>query len=256
MKNTVALVTGGAGHIGRSICLKLASQGSQLIIVDKDVKSTNNFLEELNQEFPGEHIAISANLLEESSFQEIFSAVSKKFEKLDYLVNCAAFYDDTPGWGVGFEEESYDAWLKVLKVNTLAPFFLIQKMFPLLKNAEKPSIVNISSIYGVVAPDFNLYKGLDMTNPAVYGVSKGGLQQMTKWLSSSLSPQIRVNTVTPGGVERGQNPEFQERYCSRTHLNRMAKEEDISNAVSFLLSSEATYITGQNLIVDGGWTNC
>jgi NAD(P)-dependent dehydrogenase (short-subunit alcohol dehydrogenase family) len=256
MKNMIALVTGGAGHIGRAICLKLASQGSQVAIVDKDITSTNSFLVELNEKYPGDHIAISANLLEENSFQEIFTRINDSFGRLDFLVNCAAFYDDTPGWGVGFEEESYDAWLKVLKVNTLAPFFLVQKMYTLLKNSENPSIVNISSIYGVVAPDFNLYKDLGMTNPAVYGVSKGGLQQMTKWLSSSLSPKIRVNTVTPGGVERGQNPDFQERYCSRTHLNRMAKEEDIANAVNFLLSTEAAYITGQNLIVDGGWTNC
>ena len=93
-----------------------------------------------------------------------------------------------------------------------------------------------------------------MTNPAVYGVSKGGLQQITKWLSTVLAPKVRVNTVTPGGLYRGQLKSFVDKYESRTPLKRMANEKDVANAIVFLLSKESNYITGHNLVVDGGWT--
>ena len=194
------------------------------------------------------------NLLDPKCFKEAYEAVKEKFGQLDYLVNCAAFYDDTPGWGVPFEEETYEAWMKVLQVNTLAPFFLAQSLFPMLKESDSAAIVNVSSIYGLLGPDHGIYEGTDMTNPAAYGVSKGGLQQVTKWLSTVLSPNIRVNTVTPGGVERGQNPTFKERYEKRTPLGRMAVEEDVADAIWFLLSSKSKYVTGHNLVVDGGWT--
>ena len=112
----------------------------------------------------------------------------------------------------------------------------------------------MSSIYGLVGPDHSLYEGTEMTNPAAYGASKGGLQSITTWLSTVLAPDVRVNTVTPGGVERGQNPTFLARYESKTPLGRMATEADVADAIVYLLSPESKYITGHNLVVDGGWT--
>jgi NAD(P)-dependent dehydrogenase (short-subunit alcohol dehydrogenase family) len=254
MKGAVALVTGGAGHIGRETCVKLAMEGCNVVIVDKNIDAATKFAETLKKEWKVEAFPLTLDLMEPTCFTQAYEQVNKVFGKLDYLVNCAAFYDDTPGWGVPFEEETYEAWLKVLRVNTLAPFFLTQKLFPLLKNSKLASVVNVSSIYGLVGPDYGLYAGTDMTNPAVYGVSKGGLQQMTRWLSTVLAPTVRVNTVTPGGVERGQNPEFKARYEAKTPLKRMATEEEVADAIVYMLSPKAKYITGHNLVVDGGWT--
>lgn len=254
MKDHVALITGGAGHIGSTICHKLAAAGCHIIVVDKNAKDSNSLCDELIRKYEIKALALDINLLEESSFNEAYEFVKDKFGRLDHLVNNAAFYDSTPGWGVPFSEESYEAWIKVLKVNTLAPFFLTQKLFPMLEKSNTASIVNISSIYGLLGPDHSLYAGTTMTNPAAYGVSKGGLQQVSKWLSTVLAPKIRVNTVTPGGVERGQNTLFKERYEQRTPLKRMATEEDVANAVFFMLSPDSKYITGHNLIVDGGWS--
>lgn len=254
MTKHVALITGGAGHIGSQICMKLAETKCDIIIVDKNISEANKLKTSLCKDFGVRAEILSINLMEEKSFGEAADFVAENFGKLDYLVNCAAFYDQTPGWGVPFAEESYEAWIKVLKVNTMAPFFLAQKLHYLMLNSSLASIVNISSIYGLLGPDHSLYEGTTMTNPAAYGVSKGGLQQVTMWLSTVLAPKIRVNTVTSGGIERGQNPVFKDRYEKRTPLKRMATESEIADAVVFLLSEKARYITGQNLVVDGGWS--
>ncbi len=254
MKDSVALITGGAGNIGRETCKKLADQGCHIAILDKNEEGARQLADELSREFSCETLEVPVDIIQPSSFAEVYSQVNDKFGRLNFLVNCAAFYDETPGWGVSFEQESYDAWLKVLRVNMLAPFFLSQILYPLLKDSGTGAIVNVSSIYGLVGPDHSLYEGTEMTNPAAYAASKGGLQQITTWLSTVLAPEVRANTVTPGGVERGQDEGFRARYEARTPLKRMATEEDVADAITYLLSPEAKYITGHNLVVDGGWT--
>ena len=123
-----------------------------------------------------------------------------------------------------------------------------------MNKSKNPSVVNISSIYGIVAPDWKIYEKTKIVNPAVYSVSKSGLNQFTKWQASYLSPKIRVNSVSPGGVLRGQNKKFLKKYISKTLLKRMATEEDVVNAVVLLSSEMSSYITGHNLVVDGGYT--
>jgi NAD(P)-dependent dehydrogenase (short-subunit alcohol dehydrogenase family) len=250
VKDTVCLITGGAGHIGRSLCFKLVEKGARVIVLDKNKEAGKNLVSEFN----GRVSFIDEELSDSKSFSRITSQIEEDFGRLDYIVNNAAFYDDMPGWGVPYDQEGYEAWIKVLQVNLVAPFFLVQKLTPLLKKSGKASVVNVSSIYGMVGPDHSLYAGTDMTNPAAYAASKGGLLQLTKWLSTQLAPTVRVNTVTPGGVARGQPPVFVERYLAKTPLKRMATETDVANAIAFLLSDESSYMTGQNLVVDGGWT--
>ena len=254
MKGRVALITGGAGHIGAETGRRLASRGCHVVIVDKNLEAATALAADLSSASNCKAVAIDADIMQSTAFAEIRDRVKSELGGLDYLVNCAAFYDETPGWGVPFAEESYEAWLKVLRVNMLAPFFLAQALHPLLKRSGHGAIVNVSSIYGLVGPDHSLYTGTEMTNPAAYGASKGGLQQITTWLSTVLAPEVRVNTVTPGGVERGQDENFRARYEARTPLGRMATESDVAGAIVYLLSPEAAYITGHNLVVDGGWT--
>jgi len=254
MTDYVAAITGGAGHLGQAIAHKLAARGVTLAILDKNTEAGNGFVAELKKSCGGEHLFINADLMQPESFTQIAGDIQKAFGRLDYLVNNAAFYDSAPGWGVPFAEEGYEAWLKVMRVNLLAPFFLTQALHPLLKESADASVVNIGSIYAVVGPDHSLYEGLPMTNPAAYAASKGGLLATTRWLSTMLAPEVRVNMVSPGGIERGQNPKFIERYNKRTPLGRMANEGDVSGMVAFLLSPEAAYITGQHMLVDGGWT--
>lgn len=254
MTNHVAAITGGAGHLGQAFSHKLAARGVHIAVLDKNAEAGNAFVTDLKKTYGGKHAFISADLMQPESFAQIHKDIAAHFGRLDYLVNNAAFYDDTPGWGVPFADEGYEAWLKVMRVNLLAPFFLVQALHPLLKESDDGSVVNIGSIMACVGPDHSLYEGTDMTNPAAYSASKGGLLQTTRWLSTVLAPDVRVNMVSPGGIERGQNPLFMERYNKRTPLKRMGKESDVAGMVAFLLSPEAAYITGQHIMVDGGWT--
>ena len=254
MEGSVAIITGGAGHIGRAIANKMARRGVNLIIIDKNAGSAEEFAERLAAEFSIKALSIAVDISGEEIFARVAAETKDTFNRLDFLINNAAFYDDMPGWGVDFMEEGYDAWLSVMRVNLLAPFFLAQHLAPLLKKSSFGAIVNISSIYGVVGPDHGIYEGTQMTNPAAYAASKGGLIQLSRWLSTYLAPEVRVNTVTPGGVERGQSEPFKTRYENKTPLKRMATEEDVANAVEFLVDPKSSYITGHNLIVDGGWT--
>lgn len=250
----IAAITGGAGHIGRAIAHKLAGRGVTIAVLDKSVQSGEALAAELQAQHGEGHRFIEADLMQPESFATIQSRIAEAFGRLDYLVNNAAFYDDTPGWGVPFAQEGYDAWLKVMRVNLLAPFFLVQGLHPLLEKSDDASVVNIGSMYNVVGPDHGLYEGTQMSNPAAYSASKGGLLSTTRWLATVLAPRVRVNMVSPGGIGRGQNPQFVQRYNKRTPLGRMGTENDVSGMVSLLLSPEGAYITGQHMLIDGGWT--
>jgi NAD(P)-dependent dehydrogenase (short-subunit alcohol dehydrogenase family) len=182
--------------------------------------------------------------------------VVRELGSLDILVHSAALVGTTPlrGWGVPFAEQSSDTWRQALEVNLTSAFNLTQAAATALTASGHGSVIFIGSIYGVVGPDLGLYEGTKLGNPAAYAASKGGLLQFTRWLATSLAPKVRANMITPGGVERGQPEQFRERYLRRTPLARMASEEDFKGAVAYLASDLSAYVTGQNLIVDGGWT--
>lgn len=254
MTRRVAAITGGAGHLGRAFARRLAARDVDVIVLDKDSVSGTALAASLREAHGGHHVFLPVDLMAPENFASVAESVGAQFGRLDYLVNNAAFYDDAPGWGVPFAQEGYEAWLKVMRVNLLAPFFLTQALHPLLLRSDDASIVNIGTMYSAVGPDWGLYEGTDMTNPAAYSASKGGLLSTTRWLATALAPQVRVNMVSPGGIARGQDPQFLSRYHKRTPLGRMGTEGDIVGMVSLLLSPEGAYITGQHMLIDGGWT--
>jgi NAD(P)-dependent dehydrogenase (short-subunit alcohol dehydrogenase family) len=182
--------------------------------------------------------------------------VREAFGSIDIIVNCAAFVGTSglEGWAVPFEQQSDATWRRALEVNLTAPFVLIQAAAEDLARSGHGSVINISSIYGLAGPDWRLYEGTDLGNPAAYAASKGGLIQMTRWLATTMAPKVRVNAVAPGGVFRATPEPFLSRYVARTPLARMAREDDMKGAVAYLASDLSTYVTGQCIAVDGGWT--
>ena len=171
------------------------------------------------------------------------------------MINNAAFTTKNKKNYIGsLNNQSYKIFKDTLDINLVAPFYLTKKLAFILKKTQNPSVINISSIYSLIAPDFKIYKNTNMGNSAAYTSSKGGLNQLTLWLSSALSPKIRVNSISPGGISRNQPSIFSKKYISKCLLGRMASEKDIVGPVIFLASDLSSYISGHNLVVDGGYT--
>tara|TARA_B100000674_G_scaffold456974_1_gene432007 strand:+ start:148 stop:906 length:759 start_codon:yes stop_codon:yes gene_type:complete len=251
MKNII--VTGGHGNLGFEICYALNNLGYKVIIIDKKVDkkffSKKNFINPLNFEI------IKADLSSEKELNKIKSKIKSKFKVIDGIINNAAYYENDRGFDNVFSKEKYSSWEKVFRVNLFAPFFLTQKLEKFLKKSNNANIINIGSIYGSIAPDFNLYKNTKMNNPASYNTSKGALVQLTKWMSSALAPNIKTNLISPGGIFRNQNKNFLKKYNLKNPMKRMASEKDVVGIIIFLLSDDAKYINGQNIFVDGGFSN-
>ena len=249
------LVTGAAGHLGRALCQYFVSDGATVFAVDLNEKGLASLELELKPT-EGSFFAFAADLSDEEQRAGLVAQVASQTESLDGAVFAAAFVgtSDIEGWAVDFAHQSVSTWRKALELNLTAPFHLTQLLEPLLSRGDGPSIVNIGSIYGSIGPDWSLYEGLEMSNPAAYAASKGGLIQLTRWLASTLAPGIRANMVSPGGISRGQDATFVERYSQKTPLARMATEHDIVGQVVYLLSGAASYVTGQNITIDGGIT--
>jgi NAD(P)-dependent dehydrogenase (short-subunit alcohol dehydrogenase family) len=248
----VALITGGAGHLGRAMATALVELGAEVALVDRDAAATEAAASPQGPAGAG----FAVELTDDAAVRSLPEAVAAKFGRLDILINNAAFVGTTAlqGWAVPFAQQSVDTWRQCLDVNLTAAFALTQAAAPLLAASGHGSVINVASIYGLVGPDNGLYAGTEMGNPAAYAASKGGLIQLTRWLATSLAPDIRVNALTPGGIARGQPQAFVERYVARTPLGRMGRESDMIGAVAYLASDLSTYVTGQNIVVDGGWT--
>jgi NAD(P)-dependent dehydrogenase (short-subunit alcohol dehydrogenase family) len=256
LSGRVALITGGAGHIGSALCEALAELGASTVVLDSEPAKCTEVAARLREKYGVETLPLIIDLSEESEVRSVPERVVNRFQRLDILVNCAALVGTSSleGWAVPFSRQNAATWRLALEVNLTAPFVLIQACADALADSGHGSVINIGSIYGMVGPDTSLYANTNMGNPAAYAASKGGLLQLTRWLATTMAPKVRVNAVTAGGVWRNQPATFVDRYVARTPMARMAKEEDLKGAVAYLASDLSAYVTGMNLVVDGGWT--
>ncbi len=248
-----ALVAGGAGHVGLAVCEALTELGARVAVADRDAAACRRRAAELPE---GSAVAVPADLSDERSARRAIRDAARRLGGLDILVHAAAFVGTTrvAGWAEPFRRQSAKAFDAALRVNLTSAFVLAQEAAPLLAASGRGSVILFSSIYGLVGPDMSLYSGTRMANPAGYGASKGGLVQLTRHLATVLAPRVRVNAISPGGIERGQPRRFQARYRARAPLRRMAREEDLKGAVAYLAGDLSSYVTGHDLVVDGGWT--
>ena len=251
-----AVITGANGGIGQQMAATIAELGGDLVLVDQSETEYGAFLNTLQSISDVKVTCIKCDLEDGDARAELILDLSEQEDQLSILINNAAFVgsSELEGWATEFQDQSIETWRRALEVNLTAAFDLSKGLTPKLKQTRHGSIINVASIYGVSGPDYSLYAGTQMGHPAAYAASKGGLVQLTRWLATTLAPDIRVNAISPGGVFRNQPEVFVSRYEARTPLKRMAIEEDFKGITAFLASDLSAYVTGQNLLVDGGWT--
>lgn len=256
LSGKVAVITGGAGVLGKTYAHTLAEMGCELVLLDRPGADFDSVIQSVTEIYPSKISLIVCDLEDECDRHHAVSKIACDIGKINILINNAAFVGESnlEGWVTPFEAQSLATWRRAVEVNLTAVFDLSQKCLPLLVKTGNASVINISSIYGCSAPDYSLYEGTSMGNPAAYAASKGGLVQLTRWLSTTLAPHIRVNAISPGGVFRNQPEDFITRYEQRTPLGRMAREEDFKGIIAYLASDMSLYVTGQNFMIDGGWT--
>jgi len=252
LEGKTAVVTGGAGLIGEEIVKALAEAKADVIIGDIDTDTGKRLEEKLSKE--GLEIDfINLDINDQNSILDIIKSVEDRYGTIDIWINCA--YPRTDDWGEKFEDISYESLEKNVDMHLNGYFLCCQKIAEYMKKKEGGIIINFSSIYGTVGPRFDIYEDTDMTMPAPYSMIKGGIISFTKYLATYYAKyNIRVNAVCPGGVYDGQKESFVKKYGQNTPMGRMAEPEEIAGPVLFLCSEAASYITGEVLMIDGGWT--
>jgi NAD(P)-dependent dehydrogenase (short-subunit alcohol dehydrogenase family) len=250
LDDEVALVTGGGGLIGEAIAEALLEQGARVVIAEDDEERGTAAADRLGPDTAFHR----ADVTDERSVSRLVDAVVDEHGRLDVLANSA--YPRNEAYGRPYEEVTYEDWCENV-VDHLGGYYLTSRAAGSVMADQEGggSIVNLGSIYGVRGPDLRIYEGLDMTFPVEYAAIKGGIINLTRYLASYLGRAgVRANVVSPGGVFDDQPEAFVERYEARTLLGRMADPADVAGAVAYLASDAADYVTGQNLVVDGGWT--
>ncbi len=255
-----AVITGGAGILGRHFCAGLAESGAAVAIVDLREEAAVDLAQDLGRRYGVRTMGIGCDVSMPESVKAMVGRVVHELDEIHILHNNAAGKsDDLDAFFASFEDYSYDQWRKIMAVNLDGMFLVAQAVGrQMVAQGKGGSIIQTASIYGLVAPDHRIYEGSSylgrkINTPAVYSASKAAVIGLTRHLATYWADRgIRVNTLTPGGTESGQNDEFKLRYAARVPLNRMAAGHEMVGALLYLASDASSYVTGQNIIVDGG----
>lgn len=264
MTGQTAIVTGGVGLLGKEFCKTLAQAGADVIVADLNAEAAASVAEAIRAE-GGKAQGVGVNVTDKSSVDRMVGFALEKTGRLDVLVCSAALdpkFDNTQGKHLNdFESYPLQMWRDALDVNLTGLFLCAQSAARPMKAQDHGVIINICSTYGLVGPDQRLYErpGQDPTQrqfkPVFYSVTKAGVVGLTKYLATYYAGTgIRANCLTPGGVYNDHDEVFNSQYSARAVLGRMARKDEMSGALLFLASDASTYMTGANLIVDGGWT--
>lgn len=260
LQGKTAIVTGGLGILGKQFCIGLAQHGAQVAVWDLNGQEAIRFAEELAAKYGVKSCGVACDVSSPLSVQEALNKTVDELGNVHILHNNAASKSSNlEAFFAPFEEYSLEAWREIMSVNIDGMFLVAQAVGGrMVQQGTGGSIIQTSSIYGVLAPDQRIYEGSyylerQINTPVVYSVSKAAVVGLTKYLASYWADKgIRVNTITPGGVESGQNDVFKQKYANRIPLGRMARRDEMVGALIYLASDASSYVTGQNLMIDGG----
>jgi gluconate 5-dehydrogenase len=256
LSRKVAIVTGGPGRLGSQICETLAELGAHVVVVSRTAEDCEQTAAELSSLTTAS--TVEADVTDAQAVERMVETVLERQGSIDILVNNAY-----AGTAAPFEEMTVSQWKSALDGAMTSTFLCTQAAAEPMKQQSSGSIINIGSIYGVVAPDQRIYRRAGNNNPPNYGPAKAGVIQFTRWAATYLAEwNIRVNCLSPGGfynAERAREDEYYDtdfvsNYCDRTPLGRMGNDTDLKGPIALLASDAGKWITGQNLLVDGGWT--
>ena len=251
LENKVVVITGGAGLIGKGFARAVVESGGTAVVADLDVIAGNKVKDEISTDLGTDNIDfVEVDITSRESVTGMIEIIIAKYKAIDALVNNA--YPRNKNYGSKFEDVTYEDFCENVNLHLGGYFLMSQEIV----QQERGVIVNIASIYGFMAPRFELYENANFTMPVEYSAIKGGLLSLTKYLASYLGKHgITVNAMSPGGVHNNQSESFVTQYSKRAIIgNRMAEPDDLTGALIFLLSDASRYITGQNIVVDGGWS--
>jgi NAD(P)-dependent dehydrogenase (short-subunit alcohol dehydrogenase family) len=263
LSGRTAIVTGGGGILGQGFCEVLAAYGANVAVFDVDLSAAAKTVATIKAASPSAHaIAVKCDVSSAALVANAIGHVVNEFGGIDILHNNAATKtSDLAGFFASFEDYRLETWREIMAVNIDGMFLMAQAVGrQMIAQGRGGSIIQTASVYGMVAPDQRIYEGSQylgraINTPAVYATSKAAVIGLTKYLAAYWGAHgIRVNTLTPGGVESGQNDVFSQKYSARVPLARMARADEMQSALLFLASDASSYMTGQNLVIDGGLT--
>lgn len=255
LKDKVVIITGGAGLIGKAYIEASAQYGARVFLVDINNDAAKKIVINVKKKTGNPNVFYqNCSIVEKAHVKKLIDLILKKFGRIDALVNSA--YPKNKNYGRKYEDVTYEDFCENLNLHLGGYYLMTHEVSMIMMKQKSGAIVNMGSHYGFAAPRFEIYDGTEITMPVEYSAIKGGVINLTRYLASYLGKyNIRVNSISPGGVFNNQPKNFVKKYEERVLLGkRMANVDDLAPVLVFLLSDASHYITGQNIVVDGGWT--
>ena len=255
VNDKVIIITGGAGYLGSQYAEGLSQHGANIVIADRNFKECKKIVSSLEADYDVKPLAIQLDITKPNSIKKMIAKIKMKYSRIDGLVNNAVNQGNPDIRKTPFEELSLKHWQNAIDVNLTGVFLCCQEVGKVMVKQKNGVIVNISSTYGLVAPDQRIYGKSGQNSAVFYAATKSGILNLTRYLAAYWQKKgIRVNTLSLGGVEKKQGKKFIQEYSKKTILGRMAKKDEYIGSLIFLLSDASSYMTGSNLVNDGGWT--
>ena len=255
MSDRVVVLTGAGGLLGTQYAEGLSQYGANMELADIDFSRCKELANTLSKKYDVNPLPIKVDISNKKSVQSMVKKILKKYSKIDVLINNAAYQGNDKIRKTKFSDLPLSIWNKAISVNLTGMFLCSQEIGKVMEKQKRGVLINISSTYGIVAPDQRIYGNSGQNAAIFYSATKSAVLNLSRYLASYWQEKgIRVNTLSPGGVEKGQESEFIKKYSEKTMLGRMAKKDEYVGAILYLASDASSYMTGSNLIVDGGWT--